>query len=170
MAKSKKSKKHTPRKLVIPRLITATANFDAMEKALLKIVETGEVEVDEVGFYVYRDFSGVMMSFEANLRVTAMFLEIWMSRSPERSIPLASLWALHTTFNERQPIDEEAIDEVRQFLATYGQIVKKMSFTEAKDIMASVKIKLAQDRLEKCKANVAELEAAQAAAVAEENT
>jgi len=150
MSKPKKpKKKYVPRAIMIPRLISTTDNFDALEAALLSIIETGEVEIDDLGFYVYKDEVGTTMSFESNLRIWACFLDVWKGRVPGRVVDTAPLWQLQSTFEQALPIDEELVETVRNNMALYGKIIKPMAAAEARDVMMTVKIDMAQYRLDK---------------------
>ncbi len=152
MSKPKKpKKKYVPRAIMIPRLISTTDNFDSMEKALNQIVETGEAEVDEVGFYIYKDNAGGTLSFESNLRIWASFLDIWKSRASGRVVDTAPLWKLQAVFEQHLPIDEELVDEVLVNMGVYGKIVKPMPSAEARDIMLSVKVSMVQYRTDQAR-------------------
>lgn len=148
MAKTKKKKKYVPRTLMVPRLLSVTRNFDALEAALRKIIETGEAEIDEVGFYTYKDEVGTTMSFDSNLRIWACFLDVWKGRVPGRVVDTAPLWQLQAVFEQSLPIDEELVETVLENMTVYGKIIKPMAAAEARDLMMTVKVDMAQYRLD----------------------
>lgn len=100
-----------------PNLLNQMTSFSAFEEALIKLLKTGQAEIDHAGILIYKTASGMVQSFESTLRVYIQILEIYMLRS-KVSIVIDILSVLQNRMYERKGFDEE---EIEQALVCLGE-------------------------------------------------
>ena len=99
MAKNKKPrKKYTPRDVYYPQIMTRVNSFGPFEEALQKLVDTGEVELDQDDNYIYRHTDGSIRAFESDLYLYARFAEIH-GETKGYQVDTTPLWKLRESVN-----------------------------------------------------------------------
>ena len=136
MAKNKTKKKYVPKPITFPSIIIAHNAFHPIETALERLVEKGEIEVDEVGNYIYKNTNGAFESFEAGLLIYTRVCQI-LCADRHDTLP-QGLIKLREQMLEKQGFDEEVIEEAREAMrfsrAVISSVPRKLLTETAKTI------------------------------------
>lgn len=138
---SKPKKKYTPKPIRYPSLVTQINSFYPFEQALDRLLNTGEIETDSVGLYIFKDGSGVNQSFVSSLKVYIEVIEIYCNRH-KLTFNTKPLHVLQNRMFEARGFDEEEIIEARKTLDICKQIICKIKPSELMDILNSVRISM----------------------------
>ena len=123
MAKSKKpKKKYRPREVFIPSILNAHFTFQPFEDALKRMLETGEMEIDEVGIPIYKDTYGKAQSFESGLKIYIRFISVY-SECVQLNIDTKPFEVLMVALREGYVVEEENIEEVMACFKTCRELV-----------------------------------------------
>lgn len=140
MAGNKKpKKKYVPKKVFIPRLIISMTCFEPIEKAIDKLIETQEIELDEAGVAIYRNSKGQAISFESGIKTYTNFVKIYAERVG-LNINLEPLWKLRDDMKSLEGFDEEELLKAKQCSLMCKEIVAKIPFKISQDIVQTLKM------------------------------
>lgn len=147
MGKSNKpKKKYTPKPIRYPSLVTQINSFYPFEQALDRLLNTGEIETDSVGLYIFKDGSGVNQSFVSSLKVYIEVIEIYCNRH-NLTFNTKPLHVLQNRMFEARGFDEEEIIEARKALDICKQIICKINPKVLMDILNSVRISMKMEKV-----------------------
>lgn len=145
MASNKKpKKKYVPRDIRYPSLVTQMNSFLPFEKAMDRLVETGEVEVDQEGMFIFKDGAGNNQSFVSSLKVYIEIISIFCNKN-NIEYDVYPLHLLQNSMFEAMGFDEEEIDKARECLAVCKDIIKKIKPALLLNILDTVRISMAQE-------------------------
>ena len=139
MAKNKKPrKKYTPRDVYYPQLLTRVNSFGPFEDALQKLVETGEVELDENDQYIYRHTDGTIRAFESDLYLYARFVEIH-GENKGFTVDTTPLWKLRESMLAKGDLCLSEILDMQKTLEVCKHILTSIKPTESREILDILK-------------------------------
>lgn len=136
MTKKKKSgKKRIPRPLYYPQLVVGTYTFDPLIKALDDIIETGEIETDEVGNYVYRNTLGVQKTIASSLLLFMHYLGFYAQRR-QIELDVTPLENMLPVFQQKEDaFTESALNAAKSCLAMTKQVLSTIPPSEHREII-----------------------------------
>lgn len=142
MGKSNKpKKKYTPKPIRYPSLVTQINSFYPFEQALDRLLNTGEIETDAIGLYIFKDGAGINQSFVSTLKVYIEIIEIYAQRN-HLTINTRPLHILQNRMFEARGFDEEEIIKARETLNVCKEIICKINSKELLDILGTVRISM----------------------------
>lgn len=148
MAKTKKpKKKYRPREVYIPSILNAHFTFGPFEEALEKIIETGEIEIDDAGIMVYKDIYGKNQSFESGLKIYIKFISIYTEHI-DLNLDTKPFEVLKRALEEGTVIDEENIDDVMLCFKKCRELVAVTPPAIMTKLMAYVRAQMNQEKTE----------------------
>ena len=148
MGKNKKPKKvYKPKLKHVPSIINSLLTFKPFEEALQKIIDTGYAEIDDFDNLIYHDLHGKRHSFESDLKIYGTFV---LKRASEINlvIDFSPFETLIETLKNKEPIDEENIEEVIKLSNFSRVLVAKTPPADVLRIMATIR---AEINAQKCK-------------------
>ena len=146
MANNKKpKKKYVPRDIRYPSLVTQMNSFLPFEKALDRLLETGEVEVDGEGMFIFKDGAGNNQSFVSSLKVYIEIISIYCNKN-NVTYNTYPLQILQNRMFEAMGFDEEEIEEAKKCLIVCKDIIKKIKPALLLNILDTVRISMAQEK------------------------
>ena len=135
MAKNKKpKKKYKPKEVYYPQIMTRVNSFGQFEEALQKLVNTGEVELDQDDNYIYRHTDGSIRAFESDLYLYARFVEI-RSETKGYQVDITPLWKLRESMLAKGDLCLSEILGMQSTLEICKQILTTIKPTESRDIL-----------------------------------
>jgi hypothetical protein len=143
---SKPKKKYTPRQVRAPSLITSMNSFEPFEKALNKLLDTGECETDQFGTLIYKDPSGVTQAFAFTVKTYIEIIDIYCKKH-NLIYDLKPLHLLQNSLYEAIGFDEEEIDKAKVVLQTCKDIINKIKPTELMKILESIRIQIGLEKV-----------------------
>ena len=144
MAKNKKPrKKYTPRDVYYPQIMTRVNSFGPFEEALQKLVDTGEVELDQDDNYIYRHTDGSIRAFESDLYLYARFAEIH-SETKGSQVDTTPLWKLRESMLAKGDLCFSEILGMQSTLEICKQILATIKPTESREILNLLKQEIAK--------------------------
>lgn len=146
MAKTKTKKKYVPKLVRLPSLVTHLFSFGAFEAALDKVIQTGEVRLDEVGVPVYTDNSGRQLSFRDTLRTYIDIVDLH-SRRVKVQINLNSMKKLMDRLGELKVIDEEEVDQAQHDMDICKRVIATIKPSELMDIVRTLRTRAAMTHI-----------------------
>ena len=146
MASNKKpKKKYVPRDIRYPSLVTQMNSFLPFEKALDRLLETGEVDVDSEGIFIFKDGAGNDQSFVSSLKVYIEIISIYCKQN-NIEYDIYPLHILQNRMFEAMHFDEEEIEEARKCLTICKEIIVKIKPALLLNILDTVRIAMAQEK------------------------
>ena len=127
-------KKYTPRDVYHPQLMNRVNSFGPFEDALKKLVDTGEVELDENDHYIYRHTDGSVRAFESDLYLYARYAEIYGDRKGI-VVDTTPLWKLRESMLAKGDLCLSEILGMQSTLEVCKQILTNIKATESRDIL-----------------------------------
>ena len=144
MAKNKKpKKKYKPKEVYYPQIMTRVNSFGPFEDALQKLIDTGEVELDENDHYIYRHTDGSIRAFESDLYLYARFVEI-RSETKGYQVDTTPLWKLRESMLAKGDLCLSEILGMQSTLETCKQILTTIKATESREILNLLKQEIAK--------------------------
>ena len=135
MPKNKKPrKKYTPRDIYHPQLMNRVNSFGPFEGALQKLIDTGEVELDENDHYIYRHTDGSVRAFESDLYLYARYAEIYGDRKGI-VVDTTSLWKLRESMLAKGDLCLSEILGMQETLEVCKRILTTIKPTESREIL-----------------------------------
>ena len=135
MPKNKKpKKKYVPRDVYHPQILNSVNSFGPFEDALKKLVETGEVELDENDHYIYRHTDGSVRAFESDLYLYARYAEIYGDRKGI-VVDTTSLWKLRESMLAKGDLCLSEILGMQETLEVCKRILTTIKPTESREIL-----------------------------------
>ena len=135
MPKNKKPrKKYIPRDVYHPQLMNRVNSFGPFEDALRKLVDTGEVELDENDHYIYRHTDGSVRAFESDLYLYARYAEIYGDRKGI-VVDTTPLWKLRESILAKGDLCLSEILGMQSTLEICKQILTNIKSTESREIL-----------------------------------
>lgn len=138
---SKPKKKYMPKPIRYPSLVTQINSFYPFEQALDRLLNTGEIETDNIGVYIFKDGAGINQSFVSTLKVYIEIIEIYAQRN-HLIINTRPLHVLQNRMFEARGFDEEEIIEAKETLNVCKEIICKINSKELLDILGTVRISM----------------------------
>ena len=144
MAKNKRPrKKYTPRDIYHPQILNSVNSFGPFEDALKKLVDTGEVELDENDQYIYRHVDGSIRAFESDLYLYARFAEIFADRKGIL-VDTAALWKLRESMLAKGDLCLSEILGMQSTLEICKRILTTIKATESREILNLLRQEIAK--------------------------
>lgn len=138
MPKPKKTKKkYTPRPVYYPQIMTKVNSFGPFEAAMDKLIETGEVELDENGHYVYHHTDKTQRSFESDLYLYARFAELYCE-SKGLKVDTEPLWKLRESMLAKGDLDFKEIQAMQTTLEICKKILMVVNPIESRNILSII--------------------------------
>ena len=135
MAKNKKpKKKYKPKEVYYPQIMTRVNSFGPFEDALQKLIDTGEVELDENDHYIYRHTDGSVRAFESDLYLYARYAEIYGDRKGI-VVNTTPLWKLRESMLAKGDLCLSEILGMQETLEVCKRILTTLKSTESRDIL-----------------------------------
>ena len=135
MPKTKKPrKKYVPRDIYHPQILNSVNSFGPFEDALQKLVDTGEVELDENDHYIYRHADGSIRAFESDLYLYARFAEIH-GENKGFTVNTEPLWKLRESMLAKGDLCLSEILGMQKSLEVCKRILTTIKPTESRDIL-----------------------------------
>ena len=139
MPKNKKPrKKYTPRDIYHPQLMNRVNSFGPFEDALQKLIDTGEVELDENDHYIYRHTDGSVRAFESDLYLYARYAEIYGDRKGA-IVDTTPLWKLRDSMLAKGDLCLSEILGIQSTLEICKQILTNIKATESREILGLIR-------------------------------
>ena len=139
MPKNKKPrKKYIHRDVYYPQLLTRVNSFGPFEDSLQKLVETGEVELDENDQYIYRHTDGTIRAFESDLYLYARFVEIH-GENKGFTVDTTPLWKLRESMLAKGDLCLSEILDMQKTLEVCKHILTSIKPTESREILGILK-------------------------------
>lgn len=144
MPKNKKPrKKYVPRDVYHPQLLNRVNSFGPFEDALQKLIDTGEVELDENDHYIYRHTDGSVRAFESDLYLYARFAEIFADRKGIL-VDTAALWKLRESMLAKGDLCLSEILGMQETLEVCKRILTTIKSTESREILNLLRQEIAK--------------------------
>ena len=144
MPKNKKPrKKYVPRDIYHPQLMNRVNSFGPFEDALQKLIDTGEVELDENDHYIYRHTDGSIRAFESDLYLYARFVEI-RSETKGYQVDTTPLWKLRESMLAKGDLCLSEILGMQETLEVCKRILTTIKSTESRDILNILRQEIAK--------------------------
>ena len=144
MAKNKKpKKKYKPKEVYYPQIMTRVNSFGQFEEALQKLVNTGEVELDQDDNYIYRHTDGSIRAFESDLYLYARFVEI-RSETKGYQVDTTPLWKLRESLLAKGDLCLSEIKDMQKVLEICKQILTTIKSVESREILNLLKQEIAK--------------------------
>ena len=167
-ANKKPRKKYVPINTRAPNIINQQNTFDPFEKALDKLITTGEVDVDSIGNYIFKDNAGKIQQFASSLKVYIELMDLYCKKN---NLPILSkpFSILQNRMYEGLDFYENEIQEAKKCLNICREIVCKMTQKELLKHMETIRIAMKIEQKEegslknpemllaKCKYRIGEL-------------
>ena len=142
MASNKKpKKKYIPKDIRYPSLVTQINSFDPFEKALDKLLNTGEAQVDKSGLLIYQNAQGEDQSFVSTLKLYLEIISVYCTRN-NITYDIQPLVILQNRMFESLGFDEEEVDAAKVSIGHAKQIIVKIKPAELFSILNTVRIGL----------------------------
>lgn len=161
--KPKKKKKYVPKAVLIPKLVSGVSGFDPFEAAINRIIETGEILIDENDQLYYLDFSNRRLSLETSALIVCRYLE-YFGESRHMTIDTQPINDFLIQLKEKS-LDEETIEAVLTLLGTCRVAYRSMPHQQSNQILKEINDMIVgnvADRKETREAILKELAEAQA--------
>ena len=144
MPKNKKPrKKYVPRDVYHPQLMNRVNSFGPFEDALQKLIDTGEVELDENDHYIYRHTDGSVRAFESDLYLYARYAEIFADRKGI-VVDTTPLWKLRDSMLAKGDLCLSEILVIQSTLEICKQIITTIKPTESREILNLLRQEIAK--------------------------
>ena len=135
MPKNKKPrKKYTPRDVYHPQLMNRVNSFGPFEDALQKLIDTGEVELNENDHYIYRHTDGSVRAFESDLYLYARYAEIYGDRKGI-VVDTVPLWKLRESMLAKGDLCLSEILGMQETLEVCKRILTTIKSVESREIL-----------------------------------
>ncbi len=145
MPKNKKPrKKYTPRDVYHPQLMNRVNSFGPFEDALQKLIDTGEVELDENDHYIYRHTDGSVRAFESDLYLYARFVEIF-TKGKTTQVDTGPLWKLRESLLAKGDLLLSEIVGIKDTVSICKDILIKIKAIESRKIIEILKEEITQN-------------------------
>lgn len=141
MAKTKAKKKYVPKMVRIPSLITHLYSFSGFEAALSKVLETGQIQIDEVGKAVYIDNAGRQLSFSDTLGTYIDIVDLYARRNG-RTTELPCMKKLQGNLYKDVVVDEEEIEAAQAEMDFCKRVIATIKPSELLDITQTLRTRM----------------------------
>lgn len=135
----KPKKKYVPRDVRYPSLVTRINSFAPFEAALDRLLDTGEVTVDEDGLMIFKDSAGNTQSFVSSIKTYIDLMTVYLKRE-KIEYNLYPLHILHNRMFEAVMFDEEEVIEARKCLNVCKDIIGKIKPSVLMEVLNTVRL------------------------------